>query len=61
MKHSSIGIRKFKYMIGIKKEIHIEGIIPVFTDGSCLNNGKSNAVSSIGVYFPTNTNLYKFN
>lgn len=28
--------------------------ISVYTDGSCLNNGKKNSVGSIGVYFSDN-------
>ena len=30
----------------------------VYTDGACRNNGKHNALSSIGIYF-SNHNLYK--
>ena len=30
----------------------------VYTDGACRNNGKSNALSSIGIYF-SNRNLKK--
>lgn len=44
-------------MIGVSKEILIPDAIPVYTDGSCINNGKSNAVSSIGIYFPTKREL----
>ncbi len=47
----------YKYMIGVSKEILIADAIPVYTDGSCINNGKSNAVSSIGIYFPTKREL----
>lgn len=57
IKNTKVNIKKFQYMIGIEKEIHIDGIIPVYTDGSCLNNGKPNAISGIGVYFPTRNNL----
>ena len=32
----------------------------VYTDGACRNNGKSNALSSIGIYF-SNRNLKKIN
>lgn len=47
----------YKYLIGIKKEIQIFDAIPVYTDGSCINNGKPNAISSIGIYFPTKNEL----
>jgi len=56
-KNTKETICKFQYMIGVDKEIQIDGIIPVYTDGSCLNNGKPNAISGIGVYFPTQNNL----
>lgn len=46
------------FMIGVENYINIPGVIPVYTDGSCINNGKPNAISSIGVFFPTQTNLY---
>jgi hypothetical protein len=46
------------YFIGVKKEIPISDSIPVYTDGSCINNGKPNAISSIGVYFPTKKEMY---
>ena len=29
-------------------------IINVFTDGSCYNNGKKNAIAGIGIYFGNN-------
>jgi ribonuclease HI len=29
-----------------------EKILKIFTDGACKNNGKSNALAGIGVYFP---------
>lgn len=32
----------------------MDGVIYVFTDGACSNNGKSNAVAGIGVYFKDN-------
>jgi ribonuclease HI len=32
----------------------------VYTDGACRNNGKANAISSIGIYF-SNNNLHKIN
>ena len=32
----------------------------VYTDGACRNNGKINAISSIGIYF-SNNNLHKIN
>ena len=57
IKNIKENISKFQYIIGIEKEIEIEGIIPIYTDGSCLNNGKPNAISGIGVYFPTRNNL----
>jgi hypothetical protein len=47
-----------KYIIAVKKEIQILNVIPVYTDGSCINNGKPNAISSIGIYFPTKNELY---
>lgn len=45
-------------MIGVQKDTQIFDSIPVYTDGSCVNNGKPNAISSIGVYFPTRKDLY---
>ena len=57
MKNTKLTISKFQYMIGVEKEVQVDGIIPVYTDGSCLNNGKQNAVSGIGVYFPTQNSL----
>lgn len=48
----------YKYMIAVKKEVQILNAIPVYTDGSCINNGKPNAMSSIGIYFPTREELY---
>ena len=45
-------------IIGVENCIHMPGVIPVYTDGSCINNGKPNAISSIGVFFPTQTKLY---
>lgn len=57
IKNAKSTIDKFQYMVGVEKEIQIDGIIPVYTDGSCLNNGKPNAISGIGVYFPTQTIL----
>lgn len=44
-------------MVGLTKEIQIADAIPVYTDGSCINNGKPNAISSIGIYFPTKEEL----
>lgn len=32
----------------------------VFTDGSCLNNGKSNAFAGVGVFFGANDKRYRF-
>jgi len=58
---ANLSIKKassYKYMIGIKKEVQIFNVIPVYTDGSCINNGKPNAISSIGIYFPTKEELY---
>lgn len=55
---SSKKASSYKYMIGVKKEIQISNVIPVYTDGSCINNGKPNAISSIGIYFPTKAELY---
>ena len=43
----------------ISKEKNIENdrnLINVYTDGSCLNNGESNAIAGIGVYFGKNDN-----
>lgn len=57
IKNAKVTIGKFQYMVSVENEIQIDGIIPVYTDGSCLNNGKPNAISGIGVYFPTQTNL----
>ncbi|XP_055918050.1 uncharacterized protein LOC129950222 [Eupeodes corollae] len=43
--------------IGLKKigdfefPIDSEGFVIVYTDGSCINNGKANAVAGFGVYF----------
>ncbi|XP_055836426.1 uncharacterized protein LOC129921575 [Episyrphus balteatus] len=43
--------------IGLKKignfefPIDSEGFVIVYTDGSCINNGKANAVAGYGVYF----------
>jgi len=46
-----------KHFIGVHKDVVVPEAIPVYTDGSCFNNGKPNAISSIGVYFPTKMEL----
>lgn len=36
----------------IKEDINDDNAVYVYTDGSCFNNGKSNAKAGIGVYIP---------
>ena len=47
---------KKRYIINMV-DINYDKFI-VYTDGACRNNGKHNALSSIGIYF-SNHNLYK--
>lgn len=35
-----------------------EGYVHVYTDGSCENNGRANAVAGFGVYFGEGHSLY---
>ena len=55
---STVKINLNQYMIGVDKNIELSDVVPVYTDGSCINNGRVGAVSSIGVYFPTADHLY---
>ena len=58
MVSSTVKIKLSQFMIGVDKNIQISDVIPVYTDGSCVNNGKTGAISSIGVHFPTADYLY---
>ena len=51
------GTAFFKYIVAVRKEVQILNAVPVYTDGSCINNGRPNAISSIGIYFPTKKEL----
>lgn len=42
------------YIGGYEFQIDEEGYVIVYTDGSCIGNGKSNACAGYGVYFADN-------
>lgn len=60
MKHES----KIWEPVGLKHigeyefQIDSEGYVIAYTDGSCFNNGRSNACAGYGVYFGDNHPLY---
>lgn len=50
-------IRPYQYMISVENSIQMSDVVPIYTDGSCSNNGKPCAVSAIGLYFPTKVDM----
>ncbi len=44
--------------IPVSASISIPNVVDIYTDGSCLNNGKKSAISGIGLYFPTRLQMY---
>lgn len=55
---SSISSPSHRKFCPVDKTVIIPDTISIYTDGSCINNGKDNAISSIGIYFPDQDNLY---
>lgn len=53
----SIGTKQRQRFIAKPAGVPIPNCIDIYTDGSCVNNGKKNAISAIGMYCPTHPSL----
>jgi hypothetical protein len=54
---SVVSRTKKQKFIAVSASISIPNVIDVYTDGSCLNNGKKSAISGIGLYYPTHLQM----